>query len=381
MEERSSIFSARGDGEPIGYIEGNEVFNVSGQRRCRYDRQTGNLRDLRNGEIVGHVSLEGRFVGESWRADKLFRKFDDDIDGAVLQEEAFPNGVGEQPAGQELGPGEDQTPKKPDGDADVLGQMLRELVQDEASPNGVGEQPAGQELAPGEDQTPKNPDGDADVLGQILRELVQDEASPNGVGEQPAGQEPAPGEDQTPKNPDGHALHPLRQVLAVANEVFGQRAAEDDEGVLNVGERSNPLSELAEPAISTNSAGEWSGPSEEAERIFEMLRNRIGLSAEGLRNVEEKPNPLSEREGPNIPTSFAGEQSGAFPREVERVFEMLRDRIALNAQHPHTAGETPNPQSERGEAAGPTITPAEQSVPFSQEVGRVFEILRDKELD
>ena len=152
MEKRSSIFSARGDGEPIGYIEGAEAFNVSGQRRCRYDGQTGNLRDLHNGEIVGHVSLEGRFVGLSWRADKLFRQFDDDIDGAVLQEEASPDRVGEQPAGQELAPAEDESPKNPDNHTDALGQMLRDLVQEEASPNGVGEQPASQELAPPEDE-------------------------------------------------------------------------------------------------------------------------------------------------------------------------------------------------------------------------------------
>ena len=134
MEERSSIFSARGDGELIGYIEGAEAFNVSGQRRCRYDGQTGNLRDVGTGEIVGHVSLEGRFVGLSWRADRLFRQFDDDLDGAVLQEEASPNGVGEQPAGQELAPPEDETPKDADNHADALGQMLRELVQDGGFP-------------------------------------------------------------------------------------------------------------------------------------------------------------------------------------------------------------------------------------------------------
>ena len=104
MEKRSSIFSARGDGEVIGYIEGAEAFNVSGQRRCRYDGQTGNLRDLRNGEIVGHVSLEGRSVGLSWRADKLFQQFDDDIDGAVLQDEASPDGVGEQAGGSGTSP-------------------------------------------------------------------------------------------------------------------------------------------------------------------------------------------------------------------------------------------------------------------------------------
>ena len=55
--------------------------------------------------------------------------------------------------------------------------MLRELVQDEASPDGVGEQPAGQELAPGEDESPKSPDNHTDAFGQMLRELVQDEAS------------------------------------------------------------------------------------------------------------------------------------------------------------------------------------------------------------
>ncbi len=74
----------------------------------------------------------------------------------------------------------------------TLGQMLRELVQEGASPNGVGEQPAGQELAPPEDETPKDADNHADALGQMLRELVQDGASPNGVSEQPAGQELAP---------------------------------------------------------------------------------------------------------------------------------------------------------------------------------------------
>ncbi len=232
MEKRSWIFSAGGDGERIGYIEGAEAFNVSGQRRCRYDGQTGNLRDLRNGEIVGHVSLKGRFVGLSWRADKLFRQFDDDLDGAVPQEEGCPNGVGEQPAGQVLAPAEDETPKGADNHADALGKMLREFVQEDASPDGVGEQPAGQVLTSAEDETPKGADGDA--------------------------------------------LHPLRLVLAVANEVFGQHDAEDDQGVRNVSERRHPSSERAEPAITTNSDGERSGPfPEEAERIFEMLRDRI----------------------------------------------------------------------------------------------------------
>ena len=110
-----------------------------------------------------------------------------------------------------------------------------ERRQEEASPNGVGEQLA-QEPAPAEDEAPKSPDNHADPFGQMLRELVQNEPSPNGVGEQ-LRQEPAPAEDETPKGPDGNAMHPLRQVFAIANEVFGQRAIEDDQGFRNVGER------------------------------------------------------------------------------------------------------------------------------------------------
>ena len=237
MEGRRSIFSTKGDGEQIGYIEGAEAFNLSGQRRCRYDGQTGNLRDLGTGSIVGHVSLEGRFVGLSWRVDELFRQFDDDLDGAVRQEEASPNGVGEQLA-----------------------------------------------------------------------------------------QEPAPAEDEAPKSPHGNAMHPLRQVFAIANEVFGQRAIEDDQGFRNVGETPNPPSDGTEPPVRTDSAGERSGPfPEEAERIFEMLRNRIGLSAQ-VRDVDEMPIPTPEQTDAAVTTTIPARPSGPFSQEVERVFEMLRDK-------------------------------------------------------
>ena len=165
----------------------------------------------------------------------------------------------------------------------------------------------------------KSPDNHTDALGQMLRELVQEEASPNGVGEQSAGQELAPADDESPKGAHGDSLHPLRQVLAAANEVFGQRDTEDDQGVRNVGERRNPPSEQAEPAIPANSDGQRSGPFPgEAERIFEVLCNRIGLSAQDVRDVEEMPKPQSER--------ASAEQIGPFSREVERVFEMLRDK-------------------------------------------------------
>ena len=203
----------------------------------------------------------------------------------------------------------------------------------------------------------------------MLRELVQEDTSPDEVGERHTGQKQVPAEDKSPRGRTGDAPHPLRQVLAVANEVFGQRDAEGDQGARNVGERRSPASEKAEPAIPTKSDGER----KEAERIFEMLRKRIGLSVQDVRDVEEVPNPGSEREELNIPTSSAGEQSGDFSEDVERVFEMLLDRIGLNTHHVHNGGEMPNPLSEQA--------PAEQIGPHSQEVERVFEMLRDKELD
>ena len=84
MSERSPIFSAKLEGEPIGYVEGSKAFDKFGHLRCCYDALSGNLSDLGNGKIVGHVSLEGKFVGLSWQADKLFPKFDSNpLDGTA----------------------------------------------------------------------------------------------------------------------------------------------------------------------------------------------------------------------------------------------------------------------------------------------------------
>ena len=59
----------------IGYVEGDEAFDLSGRKRCNYSKETGNLfNDGR--KTVGHVSLSGKFVGASWIADELFPKFD-----------------------------------------------------------------------------------------------------------------------------------------------------------------------------------------------------------------------------------------------------------------------------------------------------------------
>ena len=59
MSGRSPIFSAKVEGELIGYVEGSKAFDKFGHLRCRYDEPSGNLSDLTSGKVVGHVSLEG----------------------------------------------------------------------------------------------------------------------------------------------------------------------------------------------------------------------------------------------------------------------------------------------------------------------------------
>jgi hypothetical protein len=72
MVERSLIFNAKG--LQLGFIEGNLAFDLGGRQRCSYAEATGNLCDLNTGKVVGHVSLDGTFVGASWVSDDLFGK-------------------------------------------------------------------------------------------------------------------------------------------------------------------------------------------------------------------------------------------------------------------------------------------------------------------
>ena len=72
MVERSLIFDPKG--LQLGYIEGKLAFDLSDRQRCSYAEATGNLCDLNTGKIVGHVSLDGTFVGASWVSDELFGK-------------------------------------------------------------------------------------------------------------------------------------------------------------------------------------------------------------------------------------------------------------------------------------------------------------------
>src|ERR1700689_5299569 len=89
MAERSPILSAKNDGRQIGYIEGNEVFDLLGRRRASSNGRTGNLCALDSGKIIGHVSLQGKFVGVSWIADELFSISDGDTHKDAVRKEGF----------------------------------------------------------------------------------------------------------------------------------------------------------------------------------------------------------------------------------------------------------------------------------------------------
>ena len=69
-ERRLLIFNAKGF--QLGYVEGDAAFDLSGRRRCSYTGATGNLGDFDSGKILGHISLDGTFVGASWLSDDLF---------------------------------------------------------------------------------------------------------------------------------------------------------------------------------------------------------------------------------------------------------------------------------------------------------------------
>ena len=72
MSDHSLIFNAKG--AQVGYIEGNRAFDLTGRERCNCTRATGNLYDLKAEKIVGHISLDGTFVGLTWISDQLFGK-------------------------------------------------------------------------------------------------------------------------------------------------------------------------------------------------------------------------------------------------------------------------------------------------------------------
>jgi hypothetical protein len=94
MATHDPIFSAKVGGKQIGYIQGNEAFDLSGEKRGNYSPQTGNLRDPHSGKIVGHVTLRGRLIGPSWIVDEFFCASDGRMDLRV-EEPRLPQAGGD----------------------------------------------------------------------------------------------------------------------------------------------------------------------------------------------------------------------------------------------------------------------------------------------
>ena len=72
MAERRLIYNAKG--VQLGYLEGDVAFDLSGRQRCNYNGASGNLFDSSSERAIGHISLDGTFVGPSWISDDLFGK-------------------------------------------------------------------------------------------------------------------------------------------------------------------------------------------------------------------------------------------------------------------------------------------------------------------
>jgi hypothetical protein len=74
MTERRPIYSGQATGQPIGYIEDDQAFDLFDRPCATYEGDTGLLRDPKNQVVVGYVSLSYIFVGSSWMAQELFCK-------------------------------------------------------------------------------------------------------------------------------------------------------------------------------------------------------------------------------------------------------------------------------------------------------------------
>src|SRR5262249_26029182 len=74
MTERRPIYSGQATGQPIGYIDDRQGFELFDSPCAAYEGQTGLLRDLKNKAVVGYVSLSDIFVGSSLMAQELFSK-------------------------------------------------------------------------------------------------------------------------------------------------------------------------------------------------------------------------------------------------------------------------------------------------------------------
>ena len=91
MADRNAIFSAKEGRRQIGFVEGNDAFDLSGRRRASFNAKTGNLYDLDSGRVIGYISFQGKFVGVPVLADGLFAVSDDNSHEETPRKEDYGN--------------------------------------------------------------------------------------------------------------------------------------------------------------------------------------------------------------------------------------------------------------------------------------------------
>lgn len=347
MAKRSPIFGSKEDGHQIGYVEGDGAFDLSGKQRCNYSAKTGNLRDKKS--IVGHVSLEGKFVGISTAADELFLKPARDINSAIKN---YPNEPSSQvvaihvqtvadgdpqrsPEGQvpfastshpRFGGGTDEGVRQESylSDSDDLAPAIQERsgsdddvqkipghqaplahAQGMLSSGGIDQENRKENYLGSSGDLPfailelAGSDSDVQKIPERQASLTHAEDAPSGGGidheirkesfgnsddlllaiHEPTGSDGDTQKVSENQGPLTHTQDPLRKVLAVADEFFGHLGAKIVRGDNGGNQIQNaPLIEESELTTLTNLASKGSGPfSEEVERVFQILRYRVGL--------------------------------------------------------------------------------------------------------
>ena len=91
MADRNAIFGAKEGRRQIGFVEGNDAFDLSGRRRATFNAKTGNLYDLDSGRVIGYISFQGKFVGVPVLADGLFAVSDDNSHEETPRKEDYDN--------------------------------------------------------------------------------------------------------------------------------------------------------------------------------------------------------------------------------------------------------------------------------------------------
>ena len=150
MRERRPISSTKHAGQKIGYIEGDQAFDLFARPCASYDHATGLLHNLNTQMIVGYVSLKGNFVGSSFVAEELFaaslQSGGEPLDDTFLSSEREPLDDGSHGEREPLNEARFQDKRRPLGEPTLQIEpedLTRPSLQDERASS---DQPALQDV-------------------------------------------------------------------------------------------------------------------------------------------------------------------------------------------------------------------------------------------